>query len=800
MPQSRTDTEKGRRRQNYTTDRGALLPGEVVSGYIVDHNYATMTYTVQLRGQAVAGVQDMTGVFTGLLGFRTANRLAPGTQVAVLVGKPGWIIGTSAYDLPDQNSGHSRVMTGRGLKDAIGQIGERAETEAPHHSAPDDLYQGEFEIANLTGTFIRFLTFMSSIGGSERAKVECHVLRDLVRVVSRNFEHFSSSGDFKILDDGRLSMEMNGTSYDHERWGLLNANSPKFTANGTDMPEDLDPKETGRWRYTMLLGFLGDLFNTWFTDPAETAGKMAEEALRSGKARFHVGQDGAILVQSCSEIALERVCRIPVPIRLKHEEDPEGVLRKEMNSLDKAFLRMWKTEASDEHHQLFKVREYVRFLNQYHSLARIHQMAAKKQEWEVPSESDTPAPTAGAGEKDRTEANSESTYWKDCYSTIRIYKDGSTLIMDAYGNATATGAYGIQHSSTRHIHLYAAGDIVQKAGGSVYISGKRHAEVVAHRGSLVLKGRTALRALCEAGTLWLKSDYDPDNPYTPASGDPEPEAVGRQGIRIQATLGESRWLSKLKTKVVLEKRGENLEIETKGKAKLTTDQEIEILGKEGMIIQLTGTVKVRAREWLNKLAKGWKLDGVCSLTKVMCQFTRVEAGALLARFRLAGPEQGPQVKEGKCCFRDHSNHVQIYDNNASLTEDLKVEDEISLQTPEPDPSGASWKMVPKEEYEWNNPGLAEGKSDFDFEPIAQQTIRLEGSSAYEDWGKMTDKLRSAPETAPDTPWPGESFKWLTHNPSKPTLNEPASDEASSFSASIQTALTPQTPNFKILKR
>lgn len=803
MPRAKTDTDKGRRRQTYTTDRGALIPGEVVAGHIVDHNYATMTYTVQLRGQAVRGVMDMTGVTSGLLGFRSANRMAPGTQVAVLVGKPSWIIGASTFDMPDPNSAHSRTMTGKGVKDGIQQVGEKREQELPFHNAPDDLYQGEFEIANLTGTFIRFLQFMSSLGSGERAKVECHILRDLVRIVSRNFEHFSSSGDLKIFDDGRLSTELNGTTYAHERWGLLEENSKKFNATGTSMPEDVDPTETGRWRYTMLLGFLGDLVNTWFTDPMETAGKMVESAFRSGKARLHVGQDGAILAQSCSEIVLERVTRIPVPIRLKHEEDPQGVVRSEMSKLDAEFLKMWKVKAEDEHHQMFKVREYVRYLNQYHSLARIHQMEqADGKDWKVPSESDTPKPKAGSGEKDREAANSDATYWKDCYSTIRIYRDGSILLMDAYGNATATGAFGIQHSSTRHIHMYAAGDIVQKAGGSVYISSKRHVEVVANRGSLLLKSRTGLRALCEVGTLWLKSDYDPDNSYSPESGDPEAEIVGSQGIRVQAVSGESRWISKRKARFTVTKNDERLELVSKGELGVKVNKKVDVDIKGETSVSITQTLKIKASKILGWVVGGLTLDGICVLRRGLSQISRLEVGALLARYRIGGPENSGQVQEGECCYRSHTNHITIYDNRTSMSGDLKI-DEGSAITPADfpeDPSGNSWKLVPKDEYVWSNPGLDETKSDFDFEPLAQQHLRLSSSSSYDDWPKMTDQLRSASETSADTPWPGTSFKWLQHSPTKPALGTPTSQSPKSFKASIQTPLTSQTPTFKILKR
>lgn len=800
MPKVKTDTGKGRRRQNTTGDQGRLHPGEVVQGVISDHDYSHMTYTVNLRGQAVTGAVDMSGVFSALLGFKSVQRLAPGTLVVVVYGQPCWIIATGSEDTPDMRSFQSRILTGTGVKNVMGQT-NTGEGPVPGHNHPDDLYQGEFEISNLMGTFIRFMTFMAAIGSGERAKVECHLLRDLVRIISRNFEHFSSAGDFKIFDDGRPNMEMNGTTYHHERWGLTGENEAKFQANGTDIPEDIDPLETGRWRYTFLLGFIGDLFNMWFTDPMQAVGKMAEDAFRSGKARLHIGQDGTVLIQSCADIVLERVCRIPVPIRIKHEEDPKGVLRKDMKKLDKKYLKAWKLKEEDEHHHIFKLREYVRYLNQYHSLARLHQMAeAGGKDWKIPSEEETPAPEIGAQEKDRKEANSDFTYWKDCYATIRIFRDGSILFVDAYGNATASGPYGVQISSTRHIHMYAAGDIVQKAGGSIFMSARRHVEAVASRGSLLLKGRTGLRALCEVGTLWLKSDFDPDSPYTPDDGDPEAEVVEKQGIRVQAVRSESRWISKLKARFLVTKKGERMEIVSKGIMRLKTDEDLEIETKKNVLMKISASIKTSAKASYNWFVEGFIIDQVCKLKPGSSELNAVEVSSLKAHFDIGGPKRFGMVEEGKCCYRSHTNHISVFEPDEPI--DLSTDEEKpDLEKLEED-KGSDWKLTPKDEYEWDNPGLAGEKEDFDFEPMAQQHIRLadEGTENYSDWDSMTDELLKAPETAKDTPWPGKDFRWKQHEPSKPSLNEPSAEAADTYSADIETALKSKKPTFKCLKK
>lgn len=804
MPTDKPTADPRRRTPQSTGNRGRLAHGLCFVGTVESSDPSSQLYTVVVEsGEIVENVVYALPFFCGLLGIKVSMRLTVGSRVLLAYGNPAYIFASIPADFPDKTSWLSRTMTGTGVPGAQANAHAASGDDKviPPHNAPEDLYDGELEIGTLTGGFIRLLMFMSSIGGSERAKIEFHLLRDLVRVVSQNYEHFSSSGDFKIFEDGRANMELNGTTYEHERWGAVTRNSPRATLPGTGMPvEPVDPQDTGRWRYTFLLGFLGDLFNGWFSDPCTAAGKMAEEALRSGKARFHVGQDGTILVQSCAEVAVERVTRILVPIRLKHEEDPEGVLRKEMDELDREFLAQWDSGGEkSEHHTLYKVREYVRYLNQYQSLARIHQLAAKKQEWKVPSEDATPAPKIGAGEEDREAANSGLVYWKECYSTRRIMRDGSILDYDAYGQCICTGPSGIHISSTRHIYQYASGDYIVKAGGSVFLSAKHHVEVAAHRGSLILKARTGWRALCERGTLFLKSDYDPDNAYSPESGDPEAEIIEEQGIRIQATRSQSRWISYLKARFVVTKSEEALELSSVADINVFAGRDLVAAARRDFTLSAVRALKTVCSEWLVKSARGMLIDGVAHLARGTIKFNNVLVRTLKAVSSIAGPERLGSVKfPSPTPFRPHTNHIGVYEHEGEF--EIATTDVARPEFPDADPK-VLWRLLPESAYRWTGTS-AHGKSDVDalFEPLAQQHLRLDNPDGYMSWSGMADALLAGPETASGTAWPAKNPKWLSHNPTGPPLNQPTNRAASSFKASIQSALTSTGINFKVLSR
>lgn len=818
MASTTATSDPNRRNKQDMGNRGRLTSGIFYEGVIHSCNYSDMTYVVVVdNSESVEGVRDGTGLFNGLIGIKTTNRLSPGTLVLMAAGSDPWIIATAPADTPDLQAYLSRSLTGKGLPNAIKTTHPNQSTMVPEHNMAEDLYEGEFEMANLLGGFLRFMGFLTTLGVDERNQIEFHLVRDMTRLLSHNFEHFSCDGDRTIYDDGRLNGEDNTTTYDHERMGALDPFSAKSEVTDSIIPDDLDLLRTGRWRFTQLKGFIGDFINSFITDPTEVLGRMAEEAVRSGKSRVHMGQDGTILMQSVSEIAFERVCRIQVPIRLKHPEDPEGVIRKEMDELDNSFLKIWNQDnGKSEHHTLFKIREYVRYLSQYQSLARIHQLAAKKQEWKVPSEEATPAPKVTGAETDRESVNQGTTYWKDAYATIRIMRDGSILNFDAYGNATASGPYGIQHSSARHYHVWAAGDIVMKAGASMFLSARRHIEVIASRGGLVLKGRTFLRALCERGTLWLKSDFNPEDEYSPEEdGDPEAEVVGEQGIRIQSTKAGVSILSWLKMQFLLEGPSDdddkgNIEISVPGSLKFAVKKDLGFDVGRNLLMSVSKDIQWVCGDWLMR-AKSLLLPGIAYFKPGEVILTRTKTNGLECSGRIAGPENPGKVVDpsSRVPFRPHTNHIQIYEGDPI---EIPTDNPESVSYNFKETDAAYWKLLPDEEYQWTTTAAgardaAAGgtKEDADklFEPLAQQHLRLEDPApdGYLEWNGACDELLTGDQTAKSKPWPGSNRQWLSHtSPSGPTLSKPSPREAVSYSPDKQSTLTSTTITYKFLKR
>ncbi len=328
----------------------------------------------------------------------------------------------------------------------------------------------------------------------------------MVRIISDTFPHFTAFGEHKIINDGgKLNVEWNGTSHDFEAWGNKSAKDPKASLSGenrVDMEAGIDGfLDNGRWRFSQYVGWLGDFIHMFVTDPVEALGKIAADQLRSGKSRVHIGTDGAVLIQSVADIVLEKVVRIPVPIRIRPEGDPKG------NKTDDAIrtldpLKTWQpSNSANLFEMVFQLREYARWLNNQAAFARFR---LQDREFKVPTEAETPVPKMLAGETDREQANPDAKLnWQIAYATIRIFRDGSIQMLDAYGNSWTSTKTGVIISSTTDILLQAAGSVNLVAGQSINLVARKDVGISAVTGGLWLRAKTGLQALVQSGNMVL---------------------------------------------------------------------------------------------------------------------------------------------------------------------------------------------------------------------------------------------------------------------------------------------------------
>lgn len=540
------------------TKSSVLTDSGVYNAVVTNFNVKDNTLTVLFDGSGLeeAGCVWGAGIFSGMLGFNM-NYVPPiGTQVVVVKGSPSVVVGARSSFSGNSYLNKLNTATGEQELMAVGvskETKEEGKKSFDQTGLPSDLLPGEFDLSNVYGVAVTLLSNLAKLSAGDLAKVECHLLNEMVRILSVNFKQHTAWGDIEFYNDGRLNLVINGTSYPHESAGLMSANEAKFKVDssaGVDLNSIDAVNDTGRWRLAHYVGFLGNFIHTIITDPPSALGSIAKGVLQAGKAKIHVNNDGTILCQSVSEIVFERVTRIPVPRMKKRWEDASATKPSDFENLEKKFLKIWNEKSENIHHTAYQLREYARYLSLFHSYSRFLQLSqgGDKADYEVPSELDSPEPSRTNSESDVKQANSDVEEYST-YATFRIMRDGSIVIWDGYGSSVVMSHGDIQHSAVNNFSIEAAGDVRIVAGKNLYINAYRNIEIAAIVGGLKLKSRAWLHALCEWGSLLLKSDAkDPNDkeeePDTPSDNDDPTPIVGDAAIILDATKGRTSVWSK----------------------------------------------------------------------------------------------------------------------------------------------------------------------------------------------------------------------------------------------------------------
>ena len=482
----------------------------ICKGFVKSVSPANNTIVVLIDG-VPRPCQWCAGIISGMVGLKTSYYPPQKTEVVVVWPENndyGYVVAAVAPKYVDGAKPRSSMLDDEKSnyvnKNVFHVQNSQQSRTFLGSKPPVDLAEGELNIENWMGVGLTMLRNLASIQASDLARVECHLLDDMVRIISDTFRHYTAFGDYKISNDGgKLNVVWNGTSHDHEAWGNQHQADPKAKMTSrTNVAENLvaaDQSDDGRWRFTQYIGWLGNFINAYVTDPVNTIGKIAEGQFRSGKAHIHINDDGAVLVQSVADIVLEKVVRIPVPNQIRKEDDPKGELSDaQLGNTD--FLKTWNPSSSNLFEMAFQLREYARWLNNTHTLSRFHQMP---RDWQIPSEDQTPAPDVNSGTPDKAEVNTGVSNWKIAYSTIRIYRDGSIQTVDAYGNAITTTAVGIQISSARDIFLQAGGSVNIVAGRDINLVARKNIGLTAATEAIRFRAQTAIMGFCLAGNiLW----------------------------------------------------------------------------------------------------------------------------------------------------------------------------------------------------------------------------------------------------------------------------------------------------------
>jgi hypothetical protein len=486
-----------------------------------------------------------------LLGISVTSLPTTGTNVVVLYSgedeQHHFIIGCLPNGLSLEEGQHTTVTDAdQYVTEATGD----SETQEKHfigHRPPKDIVEGEYHVANDYGIALSLLKHIAKLGAGELAKIECHLMDDMVRIISDKFKHHTAFGDYEIYNDqGKLNVKWMGTDKDYEALGMEDPEgTAKFEANAdknitTEDSVEEKWKDSGRWRFQTYIGHLGNFLNFFLSDPIKHLSDAA--GVPSGKFRMHVNDDGGFLLQSLADITLERVVKIPVPVEINRYDDPERIIdSKNFAGINKDELAKWKPSSTTKLHEaVYQLKDYARWYSHVYSMAQFH----IDPRYQVLPDSQYQYPDKDSESKERKKANDVGGYnpethvaYQYKYATIRIMKDASVLVMDGDGSAINMSNKDVTVSAARNLNLEAANHITMNAGNDILVKARRSVDVSAIKGGMFLRSRAYLQALCEKGSIFAESGAKPL--YTPEEKlleEVTPRVIDGQGVVLKTPL------------------------------------------------------------------------------------------------------------------------------------------------------------------------------------------------------------------------------------------------------------------------
>lgn len=769
----------------------ASLPSALLdTGFIVQSFPDRETYTVQSTStqQYLQGCASIVGgIFAPFFGFKTHIRLAVGTKVLILNTSPALILSCVPSEPANEKSGNlNRVTTGTADIEDLGS--DDLKVDNIHHSVPKDMLEGEYSISNALQVGIRFLTHLVKMQAGERAKVECFLLDDLVRIVSGSFKHISAFGDHEIFNDGgRLNVRYSGTSYEHEAAGVLKPKDPRMQAGASGVLPSTPLTETGRWRFSQFIGYMGDFIHMFVTDPGAALGELAQS--RAGKFHAHVNQDGSLVVQSVADIVFERVTRITVPEEQHRPGDPEGNKLDGFAAPDTKFLDTWTVDAQKPWKLAYHIRDYARWLNSYHAYARFKQ---QDKDWTVPTEAGSPKPSYGCGEDDKDAAIPEKQREpRITYSCIRIFRDGSQLMLDGYGGCIMQAGGCTIVSAPIDVRIEAGRNVSITAGRNVFVKAHRNMELIAVTGAFIAKARTRFAAFCEQGTILLKTLMKAG---PPEDGDPKGHRFTHPRVGIMIDAPDANVMLASGNALILEGVGKDVQ-----KDQLECGVRIQS-GKSDVEICTgqEGAVRMRAKIFSTQVTTMvLSCTKVLSLMSPFIDFGRLlykTGGGLICGTLTARSLKGESIthkQKMKFGRSPHVNHVGWDESISAAPPDIPAEitEELTHKAAQLVPDGGAPTVGARCDY------LT--PEEYPTDPMPQspaQQIATEGglhpaAVSFADWTFAQDGEKGDPNAVFKLPYPGAQGRMEVY-PSDNILHQPSAKEAQDFKP------TPTPPEIK----
>lgn len=755
-----------------------------VQGVLPEQN---MVYLKDEQGTDVTALV-VVNMFTQMMGLSSMAFPEKGTEVIVL-------------SCPDKNNHQSNYVIGcvpsatqkigRGLaftnyvgsdKDyykgiALEKRKANEKNELPRVTGtyPSNLVDGESAYVTKTGAGVEFLYNLCRLKGSELAMIEAYILDDLVRILSRNFEHLTSFGDFKIINSGGgLNVLWQGTSNEYEALGSDAEGEP---IDGFEIGEkdnlNVDPDDESnflwdaKWRFTKYIGKIGNFIHTYITDPGKNLVSENEaNQFKAGRYNFHVNQDGSVVMQSISDIVFEKTVRIPVPVANDRLEAIQAATNEQLNAYE-----VWTPLEGEELYETsYKLADYTKWLSNYYALAGFY--AANV--FNIPSEAESPEPDPYCKDRNFQNQNGGGNYHTQftkmlqAYATIRIFKDGSIVLYDAYGSAVHMTAGHVNISAARSINLTAAANVNITAGRDVIVNAGNNIELSAMFKGILLKARTWLEMLCSKGAVVIESAMTKDQEQQAQDSDDE------------------EYLKRLKNA-----NGNGIILTTSHGGSSKEDGAGISLRTNGTLFEDAYYYANRCKYVLFDLMAGIGQFVIGNALSVINSTLKLNAFKTMANVFYAKSIYTQQRKPAIVMGSEQETLVNYDQNDANYPSGAGFE-----TTGESDAADINqmneyvyfnptngWFSTYNAQFEYRDTMYyntqIDDKNDKLFEPLTYQKINNDSSNNYQSFN-MSDLTDDILVATRKTPYPGNNVNVNTYSPSNTDLNEPCANKGESL--------------------
>jgi hypothetical protein len=545
---------------NSTGGQMSLFTGVVITS-------TAATYTVSVVRESYStdnadGGNTIQGIvisshLASFFGFKEVSIPQPGSRVLCASSSVNtcYILGV----IP-QNNLSSELIPGRVTAGAVcagsddaQRMGHKDKNPViPNNRRPTDVVDGEYVVVNEFGVLLGLFQELATLKASELSQVQCHLLDDLVRIISHNFQHYTALGEYNVWHDGKsLMAEFGATHIPSEGLGRPSVDSdnggePIFEKTSKNKPDDSEDfykiKEDERIvaieRFKVFLGRLGDFLHVFLVKPDDKEVRTLNPENKptkpdTGLFDFHLGTDGGVHIRSVKEIFLEKTSWIRVPTRYSAPEDPKGDDATEI-AYEKKEAFEWTNDyqyKENPYHYFLQIRDYVAYVNE---VAAYKNFKTHEKDFYVNDELDKEKKLSEIHNVDEHTPLGQEQY-KLRAAGVYLMPNGGITIKDAWNSAIVMEGGNIYIQPAKDLIVQPLRNFIAKVGGWTSIASKEDIDLSSSEKGFRLKTQKSQYFYSDESGIVLQA-----NSKNASTGSPDPAEnaisdVG--GIVLKSTVG-----------------------------------------------------------------------------------------------------------------------------------------------------------------------------------------------------------------------------------------------------------------------